>query len=63
MIELSELEAPDGRVASALRAIPATRRSTCTSFGQDGPPCTYATALGQDSLSSRMIHTLCEEGI
>jgi 2-dehydro-3-deoxygluconokinase len=64
MIELSDLESPDGRVRLGFAG------DTCNTaiylsrlLGPHGPSVTYATALGQDSLSSRMIHTLCEEGL
>lgn len=64
MIELSELEAADGRVRLGFAG------DTCNTaiylarlLGQDGPPVRYATALGNDSLSSRMINVLQDSGL
>lgn len=64
MIELSDLDAPDGRVRLGFAG------DTCNTaiylarlLGRDGPPVRYATALGQDALSSRMVAALEAEGI
>jgi 2-dehydro-3-deoxygluconokinase len=64
MIELSGLDADDGRVALGFAG------DTCNTaiylarlLGPDGPGVRYATAVGQDGLSARMIAALEAEGI
>jgi 2-dehydro-3-deoxygluconokinase len=64
MIELSDLEAGDGRVCLGFAG------DTCNTaiylarlLGKDGPPVSFSTALGQDSLSARMIGALRREGL
>lgn len=64
MIELSDLDASDGRVRLGFAG------DTCNTaiylarlLGQGGPPVRYATALGQDGLSARMVAALAAEGI
>jgi len=64
MIELGDLDAADGRVRLGFAG------DTCNTaiylsrlLGPDGPRVSYATALGDDALSRRMIEALRAEGL
>jgi len=64
MIELSDLDATDGRVRLGFAG------DTCNTaiylsrlLGSEGPRVSYATALGDDALSARMIEALRAEGL
>jgi len=64
MIELSDLDPADGRVRLGFAG------DTCNTaiylsrlLGPDGPRVSYATALGDDALSARMIDALRAEGL
>lgn len=64
MIELSELDAQDGRVRMGFAGDSYnTAVYLARLLGRDGPRVDYVTALGHDALSERMLDTMRAEGL